>query len=162
MGKCETATASLGVRILLSDLIQQLNGSNSEIIKHMLTAGYIEDSNGYFNEAFKNIVGYGDYENEMPEDDLKEYLTKAFLSNGSFFKYKFSPVIEPDLTSGTLYQHYLLVPVQEILSTERWGYERYGINSSSRPVDFDLDVNLVRYKEITGWTKVFLICQHSG
>ena len=50
MGKCETATASIGIKILLSDLTLQINETNFTLIKELLHSGFIEDDNDYFNE----------------------------------------------------------------------------------------------------------------
>jgi hypothetical protein len=56
----------------------------------------------------------------------------------------------------------LLVPIKHILSTDRWGYNREGINSLSRPVDFDLSVSTEEYKEIKNFNIVFFIHQNTG
>ena len=164
MGKSETATASIGIKILLSDLILQINETNLNLIKKMLYDGCIEDSNGYYNEAYKNIVGYGEDDNELTEDYLecKEYLINEFKTNGSYYKSKFSSKVEPDLSEGTLFERYLLVPIKDILETERWGYERYGVNSASRPLDFDLSVELTKYQDIKNFNVIFFVKQHSG
>ena len=140
---CEDSTASIGIKILLSDLISQMNESNVELIKKMLFKGCIEDSNRSYNEAFKNIVKFEYEENELPEDYLqcKEYLVNAF---------------------GPLFEKELLVPIKDILSTARWGYNRVGINSSSRSLDFDLSVSTEEYKEINNFKIVFFIRQDSG
>jgi hypothetical protein len=162
MGKSETAFASIGIKILLSELVLQINERNFNLIKQMLYDGSIEDSNGYYNEAYQNIIGYDD--NEIPETYLecKNYLIDAFKNNGSFYKSKFSSKIEPDLSNGTLFEKQLLVPIKEILSTERWGYERYGVNSLSRPLDFDLSVDTDKYKDIENFSIIFIVKQHSG
>ena len=166
MGKSETASASIGIKILLSDLILQINETNFTLIKKMVYDGCIEDSNGYYNEAYRNILGYGYTDNELPENYLecKEYLINEFKTKGSYYKSKFSSKVEPDLNDGTLFERYLLVPVKDILSTERWGYERYGVNSASRPLDFDFDlsVELTEYQDITPFNVVFFVKQHSG
>ena len=164
MGKSETASASIGIKILLSDLILQINKKNFNLIKKMLYDGCIEDSNGYYNEAYKNIVGYGEDDNELPKTYLKfkDFLINKFKTNGSYFKSKFSSKVEPDLNNGTLFESYLLVPVKDILETERWGYERYGVNSASRPLDFDLSVDLKKYEDIKNFNVVFFVKQHSG
>ena len=164
MGKSETASASIGIKILLSDLILQINETNLNLIKKMLYDGCIEDSNGYYNEAYKNIVGYGEDDNELPETYLKfkDFLIKQFKTNGSYYKSKFSSKVEPDLKNGTLFERYLLVPVKDILETERWGYERYGVNSASRPLDFDLSVELTKYQDIKNFNVIFFVKQHSG
>jgi hypothetical protein len=164
MGKSETASASIGIKILLSDLILQINEINFSLIKKMLYDGCIEDSNGYYNEVYKNILGYGEDDNELPEHylDFKEYLINEFTTKGSYCKSKFSSKVEPDLHNGTLFERYLLVPIKDILETERWGYERYGINSASRPLDFDLSVELTKYQDIKHFNVIFFVKQHSG
>jgi hypothetical protein len=164
MGKSETASASIGIKILLSDLVLQINDFNFNLIKEMLYEGCIEDSNGYYNEAYKNIIGYGRDDNELPEDylEFKEYLINEFKTQGSYYKSKFSSKVEPDLKDGTLCERYLLVPVKDILETERWGYERYGVNSASRPLDFDLAVELTKYEAIKNYILIFFVKQHSG
>ena len=164
MGKSETSTASIGIKILLSDLISQINETNFSLIKKMLYDGCIEDSNGYYNEAYINILDYPYGEDKLHEDYLecKEYLINKFKTNGSYYKSKFSSKVEPDLHDGTLFEKYLLVPVKNILETERWGYERYGVNSASRPLDFDLSVELTKYQDIKNFNVVFIVKQHSG
>jgi hypothetical protein len=164
MGKCETSTASLGIKILLSELIKQINEDNFNLIKKMLNDGIIEDSNDYFNEVYQKVIGYDDADVKLPENylEFKKYLKEQFKTNGSYYKSKFSNEVEPYLNSGCLYDRYLLIPIKEILSTERWGYSRYGINSTSRLIDFDLKVNTDEYKMIKKFTIAFIIKQHSG
>jgi hypothetical protein len=164
MGKSETASASIGLKILLADLILQINETNFSLIKKMIYDGCIEDSNGYYNEVYQTIVDYPYGEDKLPEDYLqfKEYLINEFKTKGSYYKSKFSSEVEPDLNDGTLFERYLLVPVKDILETERWGYERYGVNSASRPLDFDLSVDLKAYAELKHVTVVFMVKQHSG
>jgi hypothetical protein len=163
MGKSETASASIGIKILLSDLILQINETNFNLIKEMIYEGCIEDSNSYYNEAYRNIIGYEEID-ELSENYLafKEYLIKEFKSNGSYYKSKSTNIVVPDSSNGCLFKRHLLVPVKVILETERWGYERYGVNSSSRPLDFDLSVDLKKYKGIKHFSIIFLVKQHSG
>ena len=163
MGKSETASASIGIKILLSDLISQINETNFSLIKKMLYDGCIEDSNGYYNEAYKIILGYDEDNDELPQtyNEFKDCITEQFKTKGSFFKSKFSSKVD-DLSNGTLFEQYLLLPVKDILETERWGYERYGVNSASRPLDFDLSVDLKLYEEIKNYSIIFFVKQHSG
>jgi hypothetical protein len=162
MGKSETASAGIGIKILLSDLVSQINETNFDLIKKMLYDGCIEDANDYYNEVYRNIMVYG--EDELPEDYLEfnAYITDKFKENGSYYKSKFSSKVEPDISRGSLFEKYLLVPIKEILETERWGYERYGINSASRLLDFDLSVDLKKYEEIKHFNVIFFVKQHSG
>ena len=90
----------------------------------------------------------------MSYNEFKDFVTKEFKTKGSYYKSKFTSRIEPDLKDGSLLERYLLVPVKDILETERWGYERYGINSASRPLDFDLSVDLKAYAEIKNFNVI--------
>jgi len=163
MGQCDTATAFIGIKILLSDLILQMNETNCELIKKMLYKGCIEDENNFFNEVFKNIVKFEYEENELPEEHLKckEYLIEEFKKNGSLSKNKFTHEVKPYFGDGCLFEKQLLVPIKNILSSDRWGYNRVGINSLSRPLHFDLSVNTEEYKEIQNFTIIFFIRQHT-
>jgi hypothetical protein len=160
MGKCETAKASIGIKILVSDLISQLNEDNFELIRNMIEDEdtYIEDENDYFNEAFYNVKY--DY---LPDTylEFKEYLTKQLKTKGSYHKSRNGEFI-PTLDNGCLWDQYLLVPIKEILQTERWGHDRYGSNGKSRPLDFDLSMHLDEYKDIQKTSTVFLLSNHSG
>ena len=164
MGKSETASASIGIKILLSDLVEQINETNFNLIKKMLYDGCVEDMNGYYNEAYKNIMGYGEDDNEMPKDylEFKKYITEQFKLYGSYYKSKSTNIVVPYSKDGYLFERYLLVPVKDILETERWGYERYGVNSASRPLDFDLSVDVKLYEEIKNYSIIFMVKQHSG
>ena len=164
MGQSETATASIGICILLSDLISQMNETNCELIKKMLWEGCIEDENGFYNETFKDIVGFDEYDNELPYEWslCKEYLLEQFKNNGSYNKDRYTNAKSQDFTYGSLLEKELLVPIKEILSTERWGYNRTGINSSSRTMDFDLSVNTEEYKDIQNFKMVFIMKQYTG
>ena len=158
MGKCETATASIGIKILLSELIFQINETNFTLIKEMLTCGFIEDDNGYFNEVYGSIDTFG-LSNHFLE--FKEHLTNEFKNNGSYHKSK-NGIVIPTIDDGCLFDKCLLVPVKQILEIDRWGYDRYGSNCVSRPIDFDLSVNIEKYKEIEKKEIVFILGQHSG
>ena len=68
MGRSEEATASIGIKILLSDLVEQLNETNMTLIREMLYNGRIEDNNGFYNETYMRIIYYDDY--NLPENHL--------------------------------------------------------------------------------------------
>jgi len=159
MGRCESAESSIGIKIKLSDLILQINETNFETIKQMLTYGFIEDDNEYFNEVYERIN-----RSEIPENyiEFKIYLQEKYETNGSYYKNKFTNEITRTLDNGCLFDKYLLVPVKRILTTGRWGYERYGTNGVSIPINFDLSVNIEEYKEIEKKEVVFILRQHSG
>jgi hypothetical protein len=158
MGKRECSTASVGVKIKLSDVVSQINETNFALIHTMLCDGWIEDENDYFNEVYSSIVWVDD----MPQDhkEAKEYLTHAFTHQGTYHKSRSSAAI-PTLDYGCLLDQYLLVPFHTVLSCERWGHDRYGTNSTSRPIDFDL-IHSNPYKDIEHITVVFMLRLHSG
>ena len=160
MGKCESVTASIGVKILLSDLILQINAINFKLIESMLDNGCIEDENDYFNEVYANIV----FSDDMPQDvqRVKEYLIHAFTHHGTYHRSRGSHTDIPTLDHGCLFDKELLVPINKLLSCERWGYEREGTNSTSRPIDFDLLIHNNPYKDIEKIKFVFILKQHSG
>jgi len=163
MGKSESAYASIGMKILLSDLILQMNETNFDLIKEMLEDGMIEDENDYFNEVFKSIIYHGNVMDSGNWLDVKRNLISEFNSKGTINRYKFGyRPDEPTLANGCLYDKYLLFTVKEILGTSRWGYDRSGTNCSSRPMDFDLSVDMEKYKGIEKYETVFLVSQHSG
>jgi hypothetical protein len=160
MGKCETSTTSIGIKILLSDLILQINETNVDLIKEMLNDGFISDKNEHYNDAYTDIIWCSD----LPKNylELKEYLEQEFKKNGSYLHVRDSNKIEPDLRNGCFLEKELLLPIKKILETDRWGYNREGRNGSYRPIDFDLSVDIDKYKEIEKYTIVFIIEQYSG
>ena len=167
MGRCETATASIGIKILLSDLILQINENNVTLIKELLYYGYIEDDNDFFNEIYSRIIveterTFGN--NELPENclHLKDYLINEFTNNGSYHKSHGESIVKPTLDKGCLFDKYLLVPVKRLLSMDRWGYDRDSTNSISRPIDFDLSINTDKYNEIEKTEIVLILGQHAG
>jgi len=159
MGKAETSTASIGIKILLSDLISQINETTFELISMMLYNGFIEDDNDYYNEVYNEVMNF-----KLPETCLeyKEYVETNFKKYGSYNKSKFSGQTWHTIEDGCLFDKYLLVPIKEILSNTRWGYDREGTNSNSRPIDFDLSVNTDEYKELEKYNIVFIVHHHSG
>ena len=92
MGKSETVSASIGIKILLSDLILQINETNFTLIKQMLYDGCIEDSNGYYNETYKIILGHDIDNVELPQtyNEFKDCITDQFKTKDSYYKSKFS------------------------------------------------------------------------
>jgi hypothetical protein len=68
----------------------------------MLYDGCIEDSNGYYNESYINILSYPYGEDKLTGDYLecKEYLINEFKTNGSYYKSKFSSKVDMVINSG--------------------------------------------------------------
>lgn len=165
MGRSEEATASIGIKILLSDLVEQLNETNMTLIREMLYNGRIEDDNGFYNETYMRIVYYDDY--NLPDNHLalKEHLLEQFKTNGSLLKSKYSNEVKADFHEGSLLTRELLVPVEEIVSNTRWGYNREGTNAMSVPFVNSFTEGLVasleKYKDIKHYKVVFMITQRA-
>jgi len=120
----------------------------------MLYDGCIEDSNDFYNQAFEQIIGDNGVEENAEE--FKEYLTRKFTERVGHNK-------------DSLLERYLLVPLEELVSNDRWGWSREGTNAMSSPLeDFADDLpNQIAvfketYKEIKNFTFVFMIKQYAG
>ena len=147
MGKCETATALIGLKILVSQLLSQINETNFNLIKEMLYDGFIEDENDFLDQVYNEIINSSNIPNNYLE--FKEYLEKEFNKKNKIY-------------DDIIFDKELLVPIKEILSTDRWGYERYGTNSKSCPIDFDSSVDVDKYKDIKNYSIVFIVKQSSN
>ena len=165
MGRSEEASASIGIKILLSDLVEQINETNMTLIREMLYNGRIEDSNGFYNETYMRIVYYDDY--NLPDNHLalKEHFLEQFKKNGSLMKSKYSNEVKADLHEGSLLEKELLVPVEELVSNTRWGYNREGTNAMSAPfsnfTEEELALKMEKYKDIKNYKVVFMITQRA-
>ena len=186
MGKSESATAYVGFKILLSDLVSQITETNLPLIQEMLQDGYMDDSNEHFHEVYMDILECVNWDGDQ---NVKAYLTHAFKNTGSYYTYRFTDKTSLDKTSldktsldktslektslnkrlpneedGVLWDRYLLVPVKEILRTTRYGYDRYGTNATSRSLDFDFNISTNKYKDILNANAdiVFILEQNSG
>ena len=146
MGKCETASAIVGLKILVSQLLSQINETNFNLIKEMLYDGFIEDENDFLDQSYNQIINSSDIPKNYLE--FKEYLENEFNNKTNY-------------CDDNIFDKKLLVPIKEILSNDRWGYERYGTNSKSCPIDFDLSVDVDKYKDIENYNIVFIVKQSS-
>jgi hypothetical protein len=158
MGKCELARMSVGIKILLSDLILQINETNFDLIKEIINDGFISDSNESYNDAYTEII----WSDDLPTNYLeyKDFLEKEFKNKGSYLHVRNSNKIEPDLTNGCLFERELLLPIKNILETERWGYDRYGRNGKYCPIDnLSTSLDTEKYKDIEKYTIVLIIEQ---
>lgn len=150
MAKCETATASIGIRILLSNLIPQINKNNYPLIKEMLTKGCIEDEDDYYNESYNKVIESAPTELFFFKEDceeVKDYFITTFKRFGS--------------CDESLFEKALVLPINEILTNSRWGYDRYGTNCIARTMDFSLSVDIEKFKDLEHIEIVFLLRQHS-
>jgi hypothetical protein len=163
MGRTEYVNAYLGIKISLESLISQINESNYILIKDMLKDGYIEDSYGNFNRTYKIIISDNNYQNIIINKEverMKEYLTKEFM-HGMSTESGYHGTTQINIYDGSLIEQYLLVPIKQLLTNQRYGYDIYETNGISRQIDFDLSVNVEKYKEINNFEIVFMLKQVS-
>ena len=144
----ESASASIGIRIILSELVLQINEINFDLIKEMLNSGFVEDEDDYYNDSYINIIEecnkLGNYE------VVKKYLIERFKELGAI-----------DF-GGVLFDRPFLLPIKVILENDRWGYERNCTNAISRPIDVDLSISTEKYKDIENFKIVFIPKQSGG
>jgi len=153
----KTSTASIGIKILLSDLILQINEKNFNIIKEILNNGFLEDENDTFNEVFYKIILNLKY--DLDYIDFKEYLTNE-IKKCITLRASSTMLVMTDASS--LFDKVFLFPVKEILTTQIYGYDsNAGTNSISRKMDFDLSINIDKYKEIKNIEIVFILSHYS-
>ena len=160
MVKCETSRSSIGIKILLSDLVLQINETNFDLIKEILNDGFISDKNEHYNDAYAEVILC----NDLPKNylEFKEFLEREFKNKGSYLHSRYSKT-EPDLRNGCLFEKELLLPIKKILETDRWGYDRYGRNGCCCPIDFiSPSLDIEKYKDIEKYTIVFILEQYSG
>jgi hypothetical protein len=141
MGRCDKATVSIGIKILLSDLISQINENNFNLIKKMLEVGCVEDENDDCNDTYINVIQENMFQKNYNYVEFREYITDEF--------------------SGYLFNMDLLVPIKNILSSERWGYNVSGTNSISKTMDSELSIDLEEYSEIKN-LKTVIILKHEA
>ena len=132
MGRCESVYASIGIKILLCDLLSQVNETNVEEINIMLQDGFVEDDNDYLNNTYLEML-------EELTLESKDRMVEKFKD----------------------FNNELLVPIKKILSTGRWGYNREGTNCVSRPLDFDLSFDS-KVPNITNYKIVFILQQYAS
>ena len=165
MGKSESVEAFIGIKILLSELLPQMKKDNFELICEMLNNGYIQDSNEHFNDVYADIIAINNHMN-VEWTVVKEYLIDTCKSECSYLVDKVTGKRQPNIYDGFLWDQYLLVPFETILESTRYGYDRYGTNGTSRPLDFDLlaiiSMQKEKYKRIEKVEMVFMLQQHSG
>jgi hypothetical protein len=151
MGWCQTSVASIGIKILLKDLFLC---KSKKLIKDILLEGFIDDDNEFFNEEYQDII--------YSYDDIKE-IKEELSSRGTIIKDRFSDFQEQDVSQGTLLDKYLLIPIDDILETSRWGHGRSGVNGTYRSLDFNLSLDLPeKYKKLKNIEIVFMLKQSSG
>lgn len=132
------ACVSIGIKIKLTYLLSQLEESNFELVIKMLSNGFIEQEKyKNFNHLLLKI-----WENDKLSENYKYNEAKTFLTD--------------HFTKHSLLDKYLLLPIKPILHSSRSPSYYDTLTGSSRALDFDLSVELEKYKEIRQYELVFI------
>jgi hypothetical protein len=146
MGHSESADSFVGYCVSIADLLKNIHDEESLTYAYdTLTDSdvFLADDNDEDNNTFLDLV-----ENlEMDEDDSWELNKKMLLKK-----------------MATLVHHQLLVPVIELASNTRWGYNREGVNGSYECVsdDFNERLNELYAKCPPDHTVVWILRQSGG
>lgn len=153
MGRCESVNVSIGFRVEISKIIQLLCEENYEDVNALMLTGVIEDNNYTLNSNYQCVL-----------EELDSH--KSSYKKNEITITEFRDVFIKYLVSNSLYESYLLIPTDELLQTERWGYNREGLNAASVDIDH---VKSILKKKISGkfgilsnFPIVFFVQQHSG
>lgn len=117
MGHSDTATASVGYRVTLRDLIESIHDEEScsgVYVTLNKRGAFLEDDNNEDNHAFMNIVY------ELEEEETWESTKERWMS-------LFRPYLNHDL----------LIPMICLGETTRWGYSREGVNGIGTRLSVD-------------------------
>lgn len=183
MGKCETVDVSIGISILIKDLLEAMTEDNYETIRDnfLQDGSLINDDNNSYNTAYDSIISGENLSNDdyLELNELKfteyiDYLSTQFKKFGDkelnrngtskFVEYK-----EGD--EENLYHQTLLVPHCKLVQTERWGWSREGTNGTCTNLDIDKLVTIKteisdKMEKLNVSDKLysvsFIVSQHSG
>jgi hypothetical protein len=182
MGRSESVTLSVGVNFTIKDLLDAMTELNYESIKnnYFTENSIIEDENNFYNSTYRNIVNGIDIITKEYIDltklnfsEYKEYLVNNFKRFGDEYhsKYNEHEIYEyKEDDENNLYHQQLLIPINELLNTERWGYSREGTNGSSCNIDITELNNIsdVIHKQmenlqlLKNYDIVFIVSQSAG
>jgi hypothetical protein len=134
MPRLEGSFVSVGISILLKNLISQTNDTNNSVILNMLHNGFVEDKTGGENYKYDTFIRYYKIDENIEND------------------YELIDYIKDQLTCRGLIEKELLIPIKNILTLDRNKTDLVCV-----PLDFDLSVDLSPYKDIENYKKVFIV-----
>jgi hypothetical protein len=177
MGRTESVSLNLGVKIKIKDLLEVIDEDNHESIRDdfFKEESLIDDENGFYHGTLVQIadgyVGQTDYidPEELDHKEYKKHMIKVCKSYGdsAYNNCGAFPCEEDD--PKNLYHQYLLVPFYEFVENKRHGHHREGSNGASCEVDLEeLDRLTKKIHEkmkklkIEKYKVTFNICQYGG
>ena len=169
MGRSETATVAVGIRVGLRSLLQQATEENYEDVARLLCndSAFVEDENGCFNESFTNVIDrlYGHTLRTVEE--LRVIAGNLLETHGDVMYFRDGAPPLPTLENGSLMDRYLLLPVKTFVETCRCGYLREGSNGQAVPLDLEALVEIsvymqMNYAFLRDFETVLIVKQHAG
>ena len=146
MGHSEDVTVSLGMSIVVHDLLACMTSENFETIRdeYLGEDSFIADENQDYNSQFRTILeGRTPFTRKeidptiLSYEQYKQYLVESFSRYGDCQHSRSGSEIQiyEAKDAGNLYNQTLLIPHDTLVNTERWGYNREGQNGQSCPLD---------------------------
>jgi len=178
MGHSEDVTVSLGISIVVKDLLACMTRENFETIRdeYLGEDSFIADENQDYNSQFRTILEASTGQEVDPTilsyEQYKQYLIESFSRYGDCHHSRSggSEMLTYEAKdTGNLYHQTLLIPYATLLNTERWGYNREGQNGASCPLDLAKLANGTKQIEakmtelgISKYTVSLLMSQRGG
>jgi hypothetical protein len=145
------ATASIGIQIKLFDLLSQINESNWERIRTLMTANPIIDSNKDDNNDYWAILN-----NTLWDDDKERgpciFKDKPALEMRELLMGKFH--------DNELLDKYWLYPIRDIVTTEIRSLRDEGDSGTFAPIPTASAADLEPYKDLKNITVVLILAQN--
>jgi hypothetical protein len=151
MGFRQSATVSIGLKIQLEKLVNQINESNYNEIMNIFEYSYIDDQNNDFTHTLRNVL-YDLTKNEKKYKEFKNEFSEEIKKRGTIVQL-YNGEIDELFDNGYLSEKYLLFPIKEILNTSRRGYGREGINGTYCNLDFNVESIKKDILEKYNWLK---------
>ncbi len=136
MGFSQNATVSIGIKIQLEKLANQINEHNFDNILKIFDTAYIDDENNDFTHSLRLILIELDGEQDYKK--FKNKFIKEIKKRGTTATSHHGKVVEV-FSYGYLNEKYLLIPLKNLISTSRYGYGREGINGTSFSLNIDVE-----------------------
>lgn len=157
------ATLSIGIKIQLEKLANQINEENFDKILKMFDTSYIDDENNDFTHTLRCVLI--DLDGEKDYNIFKNKFIKEIKKRGTTAETHNGKVVEV-FSYGYLNEKYILFPLKDLINTGRYGYGREGINGTSCSLNIDIEYikNILeqKYNWLNDFELVMMLQQSCG
>ena len=149
----ESTSLNIGYKIPFVSIIDEISEINFELINEILFNSCVEDENDTINESYLFFIE-------------SQFIYKAEYKRNEISFSEYKQKCNECMYSNNLEKYFLLVPMNNVLITCRWGYNRKGINASSIPIE-DAMYKITsayddKYNFLFKYPKILYIDQTSG